>query len=333
LKKTSTRRHLVATALALALSAAAFPASAQNKPVANTTTTEGARQLYASAEGKFKASDFAGALVDFQGADATKPTPQTARYIGLCQDKLGHYVEAVAVYERFLSDVPSKLQKEADEIKARVAEIKAMPSHLRVNTTPPGAAVTIDGKPPPLSAPVEVDLPAGVHTLHATIEGHDAADQTVTLAFASKQDVALQLAEKAAPPPPVAVAPPAPAPPPAPLAAPPERRSKVPAIVTGALAVAAAGVGAAFGVITLNDKNTFNANPTESTAEAGQNHALISDMAFGVAITLGVTSLVLLLTNDEVDPAKTAREPAPATFALTPIVSPHGGGAGALLRF
>jgi len=332
LKKTSTRPHLVATAFALALFTAALPAAAQAKPAATTTTdASGARQLYASGEAKFKATDYAGALIDFQAADSTKPTPQTARFVGICQDKLGHYPEALAAYARFLDDVPLKQEKEADEIKKRVDEIKAMPGHLHVTSTPPGAAVTIDGKPPPLSTPVDVDLPPGPHTLHAMAEGHETVDQAVAVTFASKQEVTLQLPEKALPPPPVVVAPPPPAP--APPPPPPERRSKIPAIVTGALAVAAAGVGVAFGVITLNDKNNFNKDPTESTAETGQNHALVSDMAFGVAITLGVTSVVLLLTNDEPDAGKTAGAHAPKAFALVPMVSPHGGGAGALLRF
>jgi hypothetical protein len=338
LKKTLTRPHLFAAALALALCTPALPAAAQAsapaaQAVAPPVTAAGIRQLYTSGETKFKALDYAGALTDFQAADSAKPTPQTARYVGICQDKLGHYPEAVAAYERFLIDVPLKLQKEGDEIKKRVDEIKAMPGHLRVNTLPPGAGVTIDGAPPPLSSPVDVDLPAGPHVLHAMAEGHEAADQTVTMTFASKQEVTLQLPEKAPPPPPVVVAavPVVPLPPPPPP--PPPPRSKVPAIVTGGLAIAAAGVGVVFGAITLNDKSNFNKDGLESTAETGQNHALICDMAFGIAITLGVTSVVLLLTHDEADAAKTARAAAPKSFMLTPLVSPHGGGAGAVLRF
>lgn len=343
MKKTSTRPSLLATALALALGTTALPAVAQsstqgtapvtpqvNGPSTPAISAGGMRQLFASGETKFKASDYAGALADFQAVDASKPTPLTARYIGLCEDKLGHYPEAVVAYERFLGDVPLKLQKEGDEIKKRVDEIRAMPGHLRVNSTPPGAGVTIDGKPPPLSTPVDTDLPPGPHTIHATAEGYDPADQTVTVTFAAKQEVTLQLPEKP-PPPPVVVAPiPVPAPPPPPPLPP---RTKIPAIVTGGLAVAAAGVGVVFGVITLNDKSNFNKDPLESTAETGQNHALIADMAFGVAITLGVTSLVLLLTPEDQNTVKTARASAPESFMLTPFVEPHGGGAGALLRF
>jgi hypothetical protein len=104
----------------------------------------------------------------------------------------------------------------------------------------------------------------------------------------------------------------------------------VPAWVTGGIAVVAAGVGTAFGVVTLNDKSTYNTSPTTNTADNGDTHALITDMAFGVALTFGVTSAVLFLTKDEPassGPAKTS------SLTLTPIVGPHEGGAGVLLRF
>jgi hypothetical protein len=63
-----------------------------------------------------------------------------------------------------------------------------------------------------------------------------------------------------------------------------------------------------------------------------------------VAITFGVTSAVLFLTNDEppaaatADAAKHATRTAdakPSTFKITPtpIVGPHTGGAGVLVQF
>jgi hypothetical protein len=110
--------------------------------------------------------------------------------------------------------------------------------------------------------------------------------------------------------------------------------------VTGGIAVVAAGVGTAFGIVTLNDKSSYNTTPTTNTADNGDTHALITDMAFGVALTFGVTSAVLFLTKDEptpgAAPAKTSkadpRKPS-ITLTPTPIVGPHEGGAGLLLRF
>ena len=155
------------------------------------------------------------------------------------------------------------------------------------------------------------------------------------------------LLTEAAPPPAVAVVPvvapePVPGPPPPPPA-PAEPHSKLPALITGGLAIVAAGVGVTFGIITLSDHSTFEKDHSEATAETGQNHALVADMSFGVAITLGVTSVVLLLTKDEADSATKkaasagtiplSKRAGGPTLSAAPILSTHGGGAGALLRF
>jgi hypothetical protein len=101
----------------------------------------------------------------------------------------------------------------------------------------------------------------------------------------------------------------------------------------------------------LSDKSDFDKNPTAAKADDGENHALVADMSFGVAVTLGVTSAVLFLTKDDAPAAAAASAapvrrpliasaPAPVaprvhrvTITPTPIVTPHGGGAGALFRF
>jgi hypothetical protein len=98
-------------------------------------------------------------------------------------------------------------------------------------------------------------------------------------------------------------------------------------------------VGTAFGIMALHDKSEFNKTPTEALADDGENKALVSDMAFGVAVTLGVTSTVLFLSHDDSPAPQTASAPRPVRAAsgisvtATPIVTPHGGGAGALIRF
>ena len=355
-------RSLLTTGAAIcALSLAPAPAHAQAKPKTPAAPAKAdadpskpnlteAKLRYTEGEKKFKAGEYAGALVDFQAADAIKATPQAARYIGLSQDKLNKLPEAVVAYERFLGDVPAKLQGEADTIKKRVEEIKAMPGKVKIATTPPGAAITVDGKANPQPAPTQIELPPGRHTLLFKADGREATDRVVEVTFASMQDLNVDLKEL--PPPPVAPAPVAAAPPPpaTPLPAEPpaEPRSLVPAYITGGLAVAAAGVGTVFGVMALGDKSDFNKAPTASKADDGENHALIADMAFGVAITMGVTSAVLFLTHDEPAPTKVGArsirsrtgsrggvtgKSQPVTVTPAPIVTSHGGGAGALVRF
>jgi hypothetical protein len=116
-----------------------------------------------------------------------------------------------------------------------------------------------------------------------------------------------------APPPP----PPAPLPPPSPRFA---------AFVMAGLAVAGVGLGTLYGVLALNAKSSFDQHPTQSTGDFGNEAAMISDASFGFAVVMAITSTALFL-----------RKPAPAppsvSFTLTPAVTAHGGGAGAVLRF
>ena len=124
---------------------------------------------------------------------------------------------------------------------------------------------------------------------------------------------------------------------------PSEPRSKVPAYVTGGVAVAAAAVGIIFGAKALSDSSDFDKQPTTKKADDGENNALVSDMMFGIAITFGVTSAVLFLSNDAPSssknalPPKTAAAPAKKTqtvkFTPAPYVNQHGGGFGGLLQF
>ncbi len=332
--------------------ATAKPAAPATPPAAKPAAAKPVdpKPLMASGEKKFKAGDFAGALTDFEAANAAKASPEGDRFVGLCQDNLGHFTEAVAAYEKFLANVPPKMKEQGDETRKRVEAIKTMPGKIHVETTPAGAKITVDlatnpnAQPNATATPVDLDLPAGHHTLKIAAEGYQTVDKELDVTFGSKQDVKLELARNEPPPPPpppvVAEAPaPAPTPPPPP---PPEPRSKVPAYVTGAVAIVATGVGIGFGVKALGQSSDFDKNPTTKKADDGENNALVADMMFGIAITFGVTSAVLFLSNDAPASAKAnlpkataAATPKKAKITVTPApyVTPTGGGASALVRF
>lgn len=126
----------------------------------------------------------------------------------------------------------------------------------------------------------------------------------------------------------------------------------LPAYITGGVAVVGAGLGTYFGLRALSLQSDFKNTPTVDLADKGENSALIADMCFGVAITFGVTSAVLFLSDSQdaakdapkdapkegAPPAKAQAKPAPQAKSTvriipTPIVTPTGGGAGALIRF
>ena len=73
----------------------------------------------------------------------------------------------------------------------------------------------------------------------------------------------------------------------------------MPAYVTLGIAGAAGVVGSIFGVKALSSKSDFDNTPTTKLADDTERNALIADMAFGGAITLGVTGVVLLTSDDE----------------------------------
>jgi hypothetical protein len=100
--------------------------------------------------------------------------------------------------------------------------------------------------------------------------------------------------------------------------------------------VVAAGVGVAFGVLALNAKSDFEKNPTLSGADSGNNYAAYCDASFGAAVLAGVTSIVLFLADRNVhqDPATQEGAAKDAiTLTASPILVPHGAGAGAVVRF
>ncbi len=331
----------VALGAALAVAPTAF-AAGTNAGTGTQQTAPGAndaKKHYGEGEKKFKAGDYAGALTEFQAAEAIKPAPQAERYIGLCHDNLGHYGDAVSFYEKFLAAVPDKMKKEGDEIKARVEVIKKMPARIHVESTPAGASILADGKAMGVT-PTDVDLAPGKHIIHLELAGFLSVDRDVEVTYGSKQDMKSELSAKAAEATPIAVKTTTMAPDTTKPVEPvkdekKEPRSKLPAFITGGLAIVAIGVGTGFGIAALSKKSDFDKNPTADTADTGENFALVADMAFGVAITLGVTSAVLFLTNDDdAAPAKTASaKKKPLRIIPTPFIVPNGGGAGAFLRF
>jgi hypothetical protein len=108
---------------------------------------------------------------------------------------------------------------------------------------------------------------------------------------------------------------------------------KLPALVTGGLAVVTLATGAVFGVLAWQDHEDFQTHPLADTANRGESRGLTADMCFGAAATLGVAALVMYFTHDD------AGAPSPQTgggasrVAVAPFVSAHGGGAGAVVRF
>lgn len=322
---------------AAAVSATAKPA---DKPAAapDKKTKEAARKAYGEGEKAFAAGDFSAAYTGYSKANELIPSAHAAYWAAKSLDQSGKSDDAIKGYEALLAD-PSSSKIGDDKLNdahARLAALKAVQvGEVTVASAAPGAVLTVDGAPQAGPLPVVLKLSPGPHQLVLTAEGYDAKSVDLQVQGGSKVDQNVELMQHAAPPPPPPPVPEvAPTPPPPP---PPEKHSKVPAYVTLGIATGGAIVGTIFGVQALQAKSDYDSNPSTKHADDTERNALIADMAFGVAVTLGVTGIVLLTSSDEpaAEPSKAAKLhlPPKGTFRVLPYMGRESGGAAARFTF
>jgi hypothetical protein len=246
-------------------------------------------------------------------------------------DKLGDTAAAYAAFGVVLSDPqknelgPEKLEMAA----SRQRSLAMVPAQLDITSTPAGAHLQVSGVEIASPTPLSLRIAPGRHVLVVSLPGYQSQRLEITATPGAKLTPNLTLVPST----------PAPAggaalsaPPTEPLANP--ARSRVPGYVTLGIAGASAIVGTIYGIKALGSKSDFNDAPSTSRADDTERNALIADMAFGVTLTLGITGLVLLLTEDSA--ARAAAEYAPSQQAglrVAPYVSPNGAGAAARLAF
>ncbi len=306
---------------------------------ADKKTREDARKAYSGGEKLYGDGKYDEAYESFKKANELIPSPHALYWMAMALDKQGKGEDAAAAFETLLANPnASKIGDEKlTESKDRLAALKgsAAPStgELNVMTNPPGASVSVDGEAQPGETPMILKLAPGTHKISVSSPGYETeeADVDITSGKRAEKNLELRSSEGA----PVAAPPPEPAETPAEPPPPAKPRSKVPAYVTLGIAGAGAVVGTIFGIKALGAKKDFNDDPTTDKADDVERNALIADMAFGVAITLGVTGVVLLTSSDS-EPAKEGHKksaPKRAKLHFAPYMSPHGGGAAAHLTF
>lgn len=316
------------------------PAAEAGKKMTEKQKKDAARAHYAEGKKRMDAKDYAGAVTEFEAANALIPSPQAQQKIASCYDQMGKVAEAIAAYQTFIDQAKDKpnMTADVDAAKARVEALKNTPVAVKVTSDPASASVEVDGVAQMGATPMEVKLTPGTHKVKVSAPGYEPMEKDVEVkAGETAPDLAFALTQAAPPPTPVVAPPPAepapaPAAPPAADQGPQEPRSNLPAYITLGVAGASLIAGGIFGVKALGDKSDYNDNPTADKADTTERDALIADMAFGVAITLGVTGTVLLLSNKPAEPAAAMRDQS-NTMRLTPIVGPNAAGAAASWRF
>jgi tetratricopeptide (TPR) repeat protein len=216
-----------------------------------------AREAFAQGQELYRTGDYAGALSAFQSAEAAQPSPAAEYNIGRCYERLGHPAEAVAAYERYLAAVPDA--PDHDALSEHVASLRReVPpeAHLTVSVEPPGATVAVD-EAPGEPAPLEKVLPPGRHVVVAELSGHTPARRDVELVPGGSLQLELTLKPVDSVPeraPDGAVRQDVPAPPT--QSSPGQRKWTYVAL---SVAVAALGVGLAFGATAQSAQNQLHA--------------------------------------------------------------------------
>jgi PEGA domain len=304
-------------------------------PAADTAAMrEQARAAYGAGQEAYGAGQYAAAEAHFTRADTLLPAIQAKYWRAMSLDRLGDVAGAYAAFGVVLND-SHKDDLGAEKLEAAAArqrELAAVPSDLLVTTTPAGAHVQVSGVDIPSLTPLSLRLMPGRHELLISLPGYES------------QRVHISAAPGAQLRPDVTLVPQTPAPPPS-LTPPPTdigldalgtssspARSQVPGFVTLGIAGASAVVGAIFGIRALSDKKDYDDAPSTKRADDVERNALIADMAFGVTLTLGITGIVLLLSDDGAERAQSGPSET-AGLHVQPYVTPRGAGAAAVLSF
>lgn len=206
---------------------------------------------------------------------------------------------------------------------------KFLPAKITLVTEPAGAKVTVDGEAQEGATPLELELPPGTHKFGLTLEGYQDAELETVLEGGIHLEQQVGLALIPPPPAPVQAA--------APSTAAEEETKKssiVPAAVTLGLGGAGLIAGTVFGILALDAKSKYKDDPTIDHADAAERNALIADMSFGVALTLGITGVVLLTSGEKDESAATTRRKRHRhDLMVAPYAGPRGAGASARLSF
>jgi hypothetical protein len=320
-------------ALTLAITLASSPAFAQS-----AEERESARLQFEDGKKKRDAGDKEGALASFKAADALMNVPTTKLAVARAYLALGRLVEARdAAYRVSLIPVAPKEPQPFADARSAAAQLadelaKKIPSitfHLGGVPSDDEATVTIDGVAVPaaaLAAPRKVN--PGKHQIVAKLKERDegSVTQDVVLGEAENKKVDVDLTELGKKPKkkPAVVARSSPSfTEPPPVA--PEKKTSALVWIGGGLAIAGAGVGTAFGLMSMSDKATVDdvcrdgKCPPEGhdALDSANQNALISTIGFAAAgVGVGVAVIGLFLS----------KSPKSQTASVTPFVSASGAG-------
>lgn len=329
-RRSSLAARLTAVVLGLAPLSGASSSFAQAPP--SVADKETARTLMNAGDDRFEASDFAGALTAYQGADTIMHLPMTGVALARAQAALGLLLEArdTALQVTHQPEQPGENTMYAEaRVEARALAdtlVMRLPSlDLQPSASPAGLVVSIDDVPlPPAALAIPRKVNPGKHVVTARAPGFVSARVEVTVAERAVLPVALRLDLEAPASPPMAttgtpVTPPPVAPPP---------RQKVSLLVYLGFGIGGAPliVGAVTGGLSLSKtsslatrcdaaKRCAAGSPGASDLAAATTLASISNITIAVGVAGMVTGIVgLVLSRGD-------RHAVPK-MAIAPVIGP-----------
>ena len=300
--------------------ALAAPSRSFAQPTSEELTA--ARQLFNEGKDLEKQKSYANAIEKFKKVAGVKMTPQVRFHIALCEENLGHLVEAINGFElaadeakragSTATEVAENAPKRAAALRARVPTLhlvvtgKVLTSKILLDGNPVSAAMIGASMPiDPGDHAVEVQSAAGKVTFHKDLKLQERA--------AERLDIAVHDVE-------VVAAPKADAPPLAPS------RSRAPALLVGGVGVAsliASGVFFGLRAGTLSTAAAECKDPVRYTGcththgvddviARGQVYSTVSAITLGVGLAgLGAAGVLFVVTSP-----KKASASAPAGVTL-----------------
>jgi hypothetical protein len=185
----------LAATLTVETAFAAPPAAAPAPPDVRSQLPEPARKAWDAAKQLAGASDYRGALVEFQRAYELSHNARVLFNVGVTEKLLTHYARAVDAWEKEQSVGAAQLSaSEQTELKNAIAIVQQFVTTIDVSANEADATLSIDdyavGKTP-FTSPVRIDV--GKHVLKLTKEGFVEAVQPVDVAAGAKTPVVFKI--------------------------------------------------------------------------------------------------------------------------------------------
>jgi hypothetical protein len=124
--------------------------------------SEPARHAWDAAKQLAGASDYKGALVEFQRAYELSHNPRVLYNVGVTERLLTHYARAVDAWEKEQREGAGQLTAaELQELKTAIAIVQQFVTTIDVTANEPDATLSIDDFPvgkTPFSSPVRIDV-------------------------------------------------------------------------------------------------------------------------------------------------------------------------------